>query len=199
MYPYFLMRIFYWKVLGTALYGSFFVFPALGRKDEEMKSYNHGLAEKEFRKVWKRQSEEYREAGMSEEMILQMYEYEREVFNSDRRYLEHYMEAEFIWENSSDNSSENAKMAKKREKYIDAISVFMPENNTTSLYDWVEEIDNPELYKMVSSLKKEEIELLTLFAIEGYSVVEIARLKGISHQNISKKINRIKKVLKNFN
>lgn len=104
------------------------------------------------------------------------------------------MEAEFIWENSSDNSSENAKMAKKREKYIDAISVFMPENNTTSLYDWVEEIDNPELYKMVSSLKKEEIELLTLFAIEGYSVVEIARLKGISHQNISKKINRIKKV-----
>lgn len=37
MYPFFLMRIFYWKVWGAASDSSFFVFPALGRKDEEMK------------------------------------------------------------------------------------------------------------------------------------------------------------------
>lgn len=47
-------------------------------------------------------------------------------------------------------------------------------------------------------IKIEDIELLTLFAIEGYTVVEIAKLQGVTHGNVSQKISRIKKFLKNF-
>lgn len=44
-------------------------------------------------------------------------------------------------------------------------------------------------------LKTADIELVTLFAFDGYSVVDIARLQGVSHQNVSKKIERIKKYI----
>ncbi len=160
--------------------------------------YNHGLAEKKFNIEWNKQATEYREAGMSEEMILQMYEYERSVFNSERRYMEHYEEAEFLWEETTDNSNEEAQKAKMREKYIDVISVSMEESVQHGHAEWLEEIENEEMFAALSSIKKEDLELLTLFAMEGYTVGEIAKLKGVSHQTIGKKINRMKKFLKNF-
>ena len=51
-------------------------------------SYNHGLEEKIFEKQWKKTSEEYRKSGMTEEQIAAIYEFDRKVFNSDRRYRE---------------------------------------------------------------------------------------------------------------
>ena len=41
--------------------------------------------------------------------------------------------------------------------------------------------------------------MLTLYAYEGYSVVELSKVYRIAHQNISKRISRITKFLKNFN
>ena len=41
-------------------------------------------------------------------------------------------------------------------------------------------------------------ELLTLYVFEGYTVTEIARMQGVSQPVISKKLNRLKKYLKNF-
>jgi len=165
-----------------------------------MKNYNHGLAEKQFAKDWKRQREEYLKAGMSEEMIFQMYEYEREVFNSDRRYLEHYEDAEFLWDSSSDNTGDEAKKAKMREKYIDVISVSLPESDKETQFGWIEEIGSIELSKVISSLNKEEMEVLTLYAMEEMSIAEIARVKGVAKQTVWKKIDRIKnKFKKNIN
>lgn len=161
-----------------------------------MKNYNHGLAEKQFKKEWNRQREEYRKAGMTEEMILQMYEYEREMFNSERRYLEHYEDAEFLWELPSDNAGEDAKKAKMREKYMDVISVSMPESDKDSTLGWINEIESGELFKTISSLNKEEIELLTLYAMGEMSIAEIARVKCVAKQTIWKKIDRIKNKFK---
>lgn len=163
-----------------------------------MKNYNHGLAEKQFAAEWRRQKEEYLKAGMSEEMILQMYEYEREVFNSDRRYLEHYEDAEFLFESSSDNARDEAKIAKMREKYIDVISVSLPECNKEIQFGWIEEIGSIELSKVISSLNKEDMELLTLYAMEEMSIAEIARIKSVAKQTIWKKIERIKKKFQKY-
>ena len=55
-------------------------------------SYNHGLEEKKFNEYWNEISEEYRKAGMTEDQIMSMLEFEREVFNSDRRYRENTVE-----------------------------------------------------------------------------------------------------------
>ena len=51
-------------------------------------SYNHGLEEKKFKEQWQKTAEEYRKAGMTEKQIAEIYEFDREVFNSIRRYRE---------------------------------------------------------------------------------------------------------------
>lgn len=51
-------------------------------------SYNHGLEEKKFKERWQKTAEEYRKSGMTEEQISAIYKFDREVFNSNRRYRE---------------------------------------------------------------------------------------------------------------
>ena len=160
-----------------------------------MKYYNHGLAEKQFKRDWDKQEEEYKKAGMASAAIAQMFEFEREVFKSERRYKEHYEEAEFLWEETSDNSNEEAKKAKMLFKHVEKVSVCIPENNPENRFGWLDDIHNEKLYDKLSALKREDIELITLHFFEGYSVGEIAKIKGISHQNISKKIKRLKNVI----
>ena len=47
-------------------------------------------------------------------------------------------------------------------------------------------------------MPEKDKELLTLYVIEGYTVTDIAKMEGSTHQNISKKIRRLKNILKNF-
>ena len=51
-------------------------------------SYNHGLEENKFKEQWQKNAEEDRKAGMTEKQIAEIYEFDREVFNSNRRYSE---------------------------------------------------------------------------------------------------------------
>lgn len=51
-------------------------------------AYNHAGEEKKFREEWKRKEIEYRKFGMTEEQIQEIYKFECETFNSDRRYYE---------------------------------------------------------------------------------------------------------------
>ena len=40
--------------------------------------------------------------------------------------------------------------------------------------------------------------VLTLYVIEGYTLTDIAKMERSTHQNISKKILRLKNILRNF-
>ena len=63
-------------------------------------SYNHGLEEKKFKEQWQKTAEEYRKAGMTEKQIAEIYEFDREVFNSNRRYREKTVG---LFDNSNNN------------------------------------------------------------------------------------------------
>lgn len=76
------------------------------------------------------------------------------------------------------------------------MSVDNSEELLQSRHGWVEEIDDPKLAKKLKKLSHDDLELLTLFAFDGYSQNEIAAFCSVSQQAISKKINRIKKYLK---
>ena len=52
--------------------------------------YNHGKAERIFRKEWAKKLKIYREHGMTDAQIQELYKLEREIFLSDRRFYEHY-------------------------------------------------------------------------------------------------------------
>lgn len=77
------------------------------------------------------------------------------------------------------------------------------ENQDTSIYAKqlaemaAEEPDSQKelLYEKVSELPAEDQELYMLYFVEGYSQDEIAKMKGVSQNTISKKIRRITKQL----
>ena len=52
--------------------------------------YNHGKAEQLFRKEWAVKLKYYREHGMTDAQIQELYELERAIFHSDRRFYEHH-------------------------------------------------------------------------------------------------------------
>ncbi len=54
--------------------------------------YNHASAEKDFNEQWKKAEEKYRQLGMTEEQIKELYKLERETFNSNRRFYENTVE-----------------------------------------------------------------------------------------------------------
>lgn len=81
--------------------------------------------------------------------------------------------------------------------------LMMTENPDTSVYakqlaeKTAEESDPMKelLYEMVSMLPEEDEDLYRLYYTEGYSQEEIAEMKGVSQNTVSKKLRRIKKQL----
>lgn len=65
-------------------------------------------------------------------------------------------------------------------------------------YIWIDEVSDQQLAERLRKLSKSDIELLTLIVRDGCGVNEIAKLYGVAHSTISRKITRIKKFLKNF-
>ena len=60
----------------------------------------------------------------------------------------------------------------------------------------MDEIDNCRLSSFLNELNQSDIELITLYVYDGYTVTEIAQLLSVTQPTISKKITRIQKNLK---
>lgn len=81
--------------------------------------------------------------------------------------------------------------------------LMMTENTDTSVYakqlvEMTAEVPDPlkeRLYEILSRLTEEDQELYRLYYTEGYSQEEIAEMKEVSQNTISKKLRRIKKQL----
>lgn len=140
-------------------------------------SYNHGLEEKKFNEYWNEISEEYRKAGMTEEQIMSMLEFEREVFNSDRRYRENTVE---LFDNETN----------KNLQIYDNYS-------TTKRYGWIDEIDDMETYEKIMALPEIWVEAFTMYIFDGYSQRQISSILLRNQSNISRAIDKIAEILRN--
>ena len=138
-------------------------------------SYNHGLEERMFEKQWKKTAEEYRKSGMTEEQIAAIYEFDRQVFNSDRRYRERNID---LYANPS---------VKKMKVYDDYL-----ENNR---YRWIDNIDDSEKYKKIMSLPKIWRDAFTMYLYDGYAQKEISSKLLRLQQTISYWIMKIAEIL----
>ena len=124
---------------------------------------------------WKKLEEWYRESGMSEDTIREMYEYDLREFNSTRkfyRYGDDDVDVESIAEEDGD-SIDNA---------------FSEE--------WMELLDTPYLVRKVRKLPADYIEIIDLMLREDLTQKEIAGRMNCSQQNIAKKIEKIRKLLR---
>lgn len=155
--------------------------------------FNNGLERKKFNINWEKNKAKYIEAGMSEEAINEIYEFDLKVFNSIRKYAVHTQPA--IDENINvESDPESAAIA---HAYMKDISNNQ-ETISTSRFAWIEEIDNPKLLMKLKELSMEDLEMLTLHVFEGFSQTEIGTKFGFSQRGISKRLQRIKNIFNKF-
>ena len=151
--------------------------------------FNNGSERVRLEKRWKKLRIQYREAGMSEDAIQAMYQFDLDVLNSERAYVDNTQPI-FVTEDDEDSVD-----FKRYEKAITVTDVY---HETKNRFAWVGEIKNEHLLAALEKLNAKDLELLTLFAYEGYTVTEISKVLHCSQPTISIKIKRITKFLKNF-
>ena len=156
-------------------------------------SFNKGYELKKFEAHWEKLRIEYAAAGMTEEAIQKMYDYDRQQFNSERTFIERIQE---FTAPAYESSEEEASPLMLR--YQDAITVTDSYHETKSRFAWIGEIENERLLSALENLSEDDLKLLTFYAYEGYTVTEISKVLGVSQPTISIKIKRITNFLKKF-
>ena len=156
-------------------------------------SFNKGYELKEFEAHWEKLRIEYATAGMTEDAIQKMYDYDRQQFNSERTFIERTQE---FTAPAYESSEEEASPLMLR--YQEAITTTDTYHETKSKFAWIGEIENERLLSALENLSEDDLKLLTLYAYEGYTVTEISKVLGVSQPTISIKIKRITNFLKKF-
>ncbi len=136
--------------------------------------FNYAREKRKFDAEWKKKEEWYRDSGMSEDAIQEIFTYDWAEFNAARkfyRYMEDF-DVELIPEKTCD--------------MLDAALA----------NEWIELIDSPELIQKIRKLPADYIEIIGMMYFENLTQREIAARMSCSQQNIAKKIEKIKKILK---
>ena len=156
-------------------------------------SFNKGLELKKFEAHWEKLRVEYAAAGMTEDAIQKMYDYDRQQFNAERAHLERTQELSTdTFECSED---ENSPLMKR---YREVTTVTDTYHETKSGFAWIGEIENERLLSVLENLSELDLKILTLYVYAGYTESEIAGELGGSKVAIHKRIEKITKLLKNF-
>ena len=155
-------------------------------------SFNNGNERRKLNAKWEHLRVQYRKAGMSEDAIQAMYEFDLGVLNSERAYITNTMTVS----GAADDCA--AKETSDFKQYEKAVTVTDTYHETKSRFTWIGEIEDERLLSALENLSDADLELITLYAYEEYDTVEISKVFGTTKQNISKIIRRITKFIKNF-
>lgn len=156
-------------------------------------SFNNGNERRKLNVKWEHLRVQYREAGMSEDAIQAMYEFDLGVLNSERAYITNTLTVSDTTDDSTATETSDFK------QYEKAITVTDTYHETKTRFTWIGEIENERLLSALENLSDADLNLVTMYAYEGYTVTEISKVLGVAQPTISIKIKRITKFLKNFN
>jgi len=152
--------------------------------------FNNGYERRVFESQQAVLRKKYRAAGMTEEMIAAMYEFDLAVFNSDRREREHAVDPRQMMTIDPDTGDY---------RYMDMDE--LPAQGMTlhnpGRYNWLEEIKNEALLDVLCSFPTDYIEIITLL-MDGYQQNEIAVCFGVVESAIANKIARMRKAMQKF-
>ena len=155
--------------------------------------WNNGKERAKFEREQKELRARYIAAGMTEEQIQAMYEYDLRCFNGKRREAEHTQALDYAAVEAEDKELENPLY----KKFADKLSVTMNLEDA-SCYAWIEEIEDERMVKAIKALPQDYIEILTEIIANGRTKSEIAQRRGVKKTAISNKISRIKNIFKKF-
>ena len=155
--------------------------------------FNYAEEKKKFETLWARLRREYRAAGMSDAAIQKMHDFDWEVFKQERIYRLHTQDLGIgIFDEPSAEQEDKSALMKK---FLESVSRW-DDYTTASRYGWIEEVDDPSIYKQLQALRKADLELLTLIVVDGFSQTEIAAVLGCSPQNILAVLKKYEKFFK---
>ena len=153
--------------------------------------FNYAAEKKKFETLWARLRREYRAAGMSDAAIQKMHDFDWEVFKQERIYRLHTQDLGIgIFDEPSAEQDDKSALMKK---FLESVSRW-DDYTTASRYSWIEEVDDPSIYKQLQALRKADLELLTLIVVDGFSQTEIAAVLGCLPQNIFGRLKKIRKI-----
>ena len=155
-------------------------------------SFNNGNERRKLNAKWEQLRVQYREAGMSEEAIQAMYEFDLGVLNSERAYDANTVAV------CDGEDDVDARKAADLKQYEAAITVTDTYHETKSRFTWIGEIENERLLAALENLSEDDLKLLTLYVYEGYTESEISKVFSISQPAIHKGIEKITIFLKKF-
>ena len=96
-------------------------------------AYNHGKAERKW-KLWKEKEEKIlRDSGVTEDTIEAIRLYDRQAFNSDRRYYERVQETG---------------------TYLDTVAASIDQAEPKTVQDFLDHIKNQELYHVLIAVDR---------------------------------------------
>ena len=133
-------------------------------------AYNHGKAERKW-KLWKDKEEKIlRDSGVSEDKIEEIRLYDRQEFNSDRRYYER---------------------VQGTGTYLDTIAASIDQPEPKTVQEFLDHIENQELYHALITVDRLTLQIV-LMKIQGYSTHEIARYLKITEKAVYRRMDRLK-------
>ena len=133
-------------------------------------AYNHGKAERKW-KLWKDKEEKIlRDSGVSEDKIEEIRLYDRQEFNSDRRYYER---------------------VQGTGTYLDTIAASTDQPEPKTVQEFLDHIENQELYHALITVDRLTLQIV-LMKIQGYSTHEIARYLKITEKAVYRRMDRLK-------
>ena len=135
-----------------------------------------------------------REDGMPEEAIAEMYRYDREALNSDRRYYTHTQPFDGAVFSCGDDEGYEEGRSPLYKNCLEQCSVQL-EIHYSGRYGWLEDIDTPALILWLKALSDNDLELLTSIVFDGRNQSEVAREWHRSEAAISKRMKRLRKSL----
>lgn len=151
-------------------------------------TFNYAVEKRKFEKVWEKLAKSYAEAGMEPEAIKAMYEFDWEIFKSERNEALHTQE--FAMPESSDEEMDDCE-SPLYDKFLEQLSSKYDTYGSHSRYWWLEELTTPCLTIGVPALTVEDKELLTLYIVDGLTIREIARYLNLQKSAISERLQRI--------
>lgn len=147
---------------------------------------------KKFEKQQKQQREEYLRAGMTEEQVEAMYQFDLAQLNRDLAYTRYTIP--LVDEDDSDFEEEGRNSL--IDKNADKLTVPFSLSEGRNLW-WLDEIEDDVLFKRLSAMSAEQIQIIDQIAFRGLTQAEIAQITHRTQAAISQQLCTIRKKLKN--
>ena len=151
-------------------------------------TFNYAVEKRKFEKAWSKLAKSYAEAGMEPEAIKAMYEFDWEIFKSERNEALHTQE--FAIPESSDEETDDCE-SPLYDKFMEQLSSEYDTYGSHSRYWWLDELTTPCLTIGIPALTMEDKELLTLYIMDELTVREIAEIQEKTKSSVERHLQRV--------